>query len=120
MYTEHLIAVRVQFGKIRNLQNSLSPCTITQFSHCIRLKNAYFSPPFYTSACGYKMCLKVYAAGDVGTHVAIHGFLMKGEYDDSLLWPFCADIVIDILNWRDDHSHHREILHFNNDSFVCL
>ena len=90
--------------------------TITRFSHRIRLKNAYFSPPFYTSAYGYKMCLKVYAAGDVGTHVAIYGFLMKGKYDDSLSWPFCADIVIDILNWRDDHSHHREILHFNNDS----
>ena len=88
--------------------------TITQFSHRIRLKNTYFSPPFYTSACGYKMCLKVNAAGDVGTHVAIHGFLMKGEYDDSLSWPFCADIIIDILNWRGDHSHHREILHFSN------
>ena len=96
--------------------------TITQFSHRIRLKNAYFSPPFYTSAYGYKMCLKVNAAGDVGTHVAVYGFLMKGKYDDSLLWPFCADIVIDILNWRGDHSHHREILHFNNDSCndVCV
>ena len=90
--------------------------TITQFSHRIRLKNTYFSPPFYTSAYGYKMCLKVIAAGDVGTHVAIQGFLMKGEYDDSLSWPFCADIIIDILNWRSDHIHHREILHFNNDS----
>ena len=90
--------------------------TITQFSHRIRLKNTYFSPPFYTSAYGYKMCLQVNAAGDVGTHVAIYGFLMKSEYDDYLLWPFCADIVIDILNWRDNHSHHREILHFNNDN----
>ena len=90
--------------------------TITQFSHRIRLKNTYFSPPFYTSPQGYKMCLKINAAGDVGTHVAIYGYLMKGEYDDSLSWPFCADIVIDILNWEDNHSHHREILHFNNDS----
>ena len=90
--------------------------TTTQFSHRIRLKNTYFSPPFYTSAYGYKMCLKVNAAGDVGTHVAIYGYLMKGKYDDSLLWPFCADIVIDILNWKGDHSHHRKILHFNNDS----
>ena len=90
--------------------------TITRFSHRIRLKNIYYSPPFYTSECGYKMCLKVCPACDVGTHVAIYGILMKGEYDDYLSWPFCADIVIDILNWRDDHSHHREILHFNNDS----
>ena len=90
--------------------------TITQFSHRIQLKNTYFSPPFYTSACGYKMCLKVNAAGSVGTHVAIYGYLMKGEYDDSLSWPFCADIVIDILNWNGDHSHHRKVLNFDDDS----
>ena len=90
--------------------------TITQFSHHIRLKNAYFSPPFYTSAYGYKMCLKVYAAGNEGTHVAIYGYLMKGEYDDFLSWPFCADIVIDILNWNGDHNHHRKVLSFDDSS----
>ena len=90
--------------------------TITQFSHRIRLKNAYFSPPFYTSAQGYRMCLKVNAAGNVGTHVAIYGLLMKGKYDDSLSWPFCADIVVDILNWRGDHNHHRKVLRFDDDS----
>ena len=108
------------FSKIPIWQNqkptNFFEFTITQFPRRIRLKNTYFSPPFYTSAYGYKMCLKVYAAGDVGTHVAIYGYLMKGKYDDSLTWPFCADIVIDILNWRGDHSHHRKILHFNNDS----
>ena len=62
------------------------------------------------------MCLKVNAAGNVGTHVAIYEHLMKSEYNDSLSWPFCADIVIDILNCKGDHSHHREILHFNNDN----
>ena len=41
---------------------------------------------------------------------------MKSEYNDSLSWPFCADIVIDILNCKGDHSHHREILHFNIDN----
>ena len=90
--------------------------TIAQFSHHIRLKNTYFSPQFYTSECGYKMCLKVNAAGDVGTYITIYGYLMKGDYDDSLTWPFCADIIIDVLNWRGDHSHYRKILPFNNDS----
>ena len=90
--------------------------TISQFSHRIRLKSTYFSPPFYTFAYGYKMCLKVCPAGNVGTHVAIYGFLMKGEYDDYLSWPFYADIVIDILNWRGDHSHHRKVLNFDESS----
>ena len=47
---------------------------VVELFNCIRLKNTYFSPPFNTSLQGYKMCLKVNAAGNVGTHVAIHFF----------------------------------------------
>ena len=94
--------------------------TITRFSQCIRLESTYFSLPFYTSSRGHKMCLKVYSAGDragnKGTHMSAYGFLLKGEYDDSLSWPFYADVVIDILNWRGDHSHHRKVLQFDDDS----
>ena len=94
--------------------------TITRFSQHIRLESAYFTPPFYTSSRGHKMCLKVYPAGESadnkGTHMSAYGFLLKGEYDDSLSWPFYADVVIDILNWRGDHSHHRKVLQFDDDS----
>ena len=56
------------------------------------------------------MSLKVYPAGNgtgKGTHVSIYGYLMKGDYDDELNWPFNADVVLDILNWKGDHNHHR-------------
>ena len=65
------------------------------------------------------MCLKVYPAGygvGKGTHVSIYGFLMKGDYDDELNWPFTADVVVDILNWRGDNNHHRVVLPFNERS----
>ena len=48
-----------------------------------------------------------------GTHVSVFGCLMKGDYDDELNWPFTADVVVDILNWRGDNNHHRVVLPFN-------
>ena len=93
--------------------------TITCFRERIRLQNIYWSPSFYTSARGYRMYLKVYPAGygtGKGTHVSIYGYLMKGDYDDELNWPFTADVVVDILNWKGDHSHHSVVLQFNDDT----
>ena len=93
--------------------------TITRFRERIRLEDLYCSPSFYTSARGYRMSLNVYAAGTgtgKGTHVSIYGYLMKGDYDDELNWPFTADVVLDILNWRGDHNHHRVVLQFNDDT----
>ena len=91
--------------------------TITRFRERIRLENFYSSPSFYTSDRGYRMYLNVYPAGNgtgKGTHVSMFGNLMKGDYDDELNWPFTADVVVDILNWKGDHNHHRVALQFND------
>ena len=93
------------------LKEATNSFTITCCSDRIRLQEEYWSPPFYTSARGYKMCLNVYPGK--GTCVSIYGYLMKGNYDDELNWPFTADVVVDILNWRGDNNHHRVVLPFN-------
>ena len=101
------------------LEEAALSFTITRFSDRIRLQDIYWSPPFYTSARGYRMCLKVCPAGNgtgKGTHLSMIGYLMKGDYDDELNWPFTADVVVDILNWRRDHNHHRVVCEFNEDS----
>ena len=99
------------------LEEAANSFTITCFSDRIRLQEEYWSPPFYTSTRGYRMCLKVYPAGaGEGTHVSMFGYLMKGDYDDELNWPFTADVVVDILNWRGDNNHHRVVLSFNEGS----
>ena len=93
--------------------------TITQFSHRLRLENDFYSRPVYTSHQGYKMCFNVSAGGNgsgKGTHVSMHAYLLKGDHDDTLRWPFTGDVVIDILNWKGDHNHHRKVLQFNDDS----
>ena len=55
------------------------------------------------------MCLKVYANGlgdDKGTHVSVFTYLMKGENDDNLKWPFRGTITVTLLNQLQPNSHH--------------
>ena len=85
--------------------------TITDVAKRRESGNLYYSPPFV--AAKYKMCLKVYCGGDgagKGTHVSMYACLLKGEDDDSLEWPFCGDITVEVLNWHGDHDHYKNVL----------
>ena len=75
--------------------------TMTDFKMKKFWNSPWYSPPFYTHPRGYKMCLNVYANGNgdgEGSHVSVFLYMMKGEYDDSLKWPFLGDITIQLLN----------------------
>ena len=68
----------------------------------------WYSPPFYTHSRGYKMCLRVDANGDgdgKGTHVSVYAYLMRGEFDDHLKWPFQSQVTVAILNQLEDNDH---------------
>ncbi len=77
----------------------------------------FYSPPFHTSAAGYKLCICVYANGlDVrGTHVSVSAHLMKGDNDDSLSWPFTGTVTIELLNQLEDKNHHKKTVTFTAD-----
>ena len=50
-----------------------------------------YSPPFYTSPHGYRVCVRVYLNGDgigKGTHISLFFFIMRSEQDNLLSWPF--------------------------------
>ncbi|CAH1790942.1 unnamed protein product [Owenia fusiformis] len=67
-----------------------------------------YSPPFYTSRYGYKMCGRVYLNGDgigKGTHVSIFFVLMKGEYDSLLEFPFRQKITLQMMDQSSDRRH---------------
>ena len=89
--------------------------TMTGFRRNICFYSQWYSPPFFTHPHGYKMCLNVDANGygdGKGSHVSVVVFMMKGEYDDSLKWPFLGDITIQLLNQiEDDDRHHVDTLH---------
>ena len=40
-----------------------------------------------------------------GTHLSLYVYLLKGEYDDQLQWPFNANITVQLLNWSGNNSH---------------
>ena len=88
----------------------------------------WYSPPFYSHPRGYKMCLKVYANGigdGEGTHVSVYLFMMRGENDDNLVWPFQGEVTFTLLNQLEDKNHrvkkvllHDEDVHQMNKSRV--
>ena len=91
--------------------NTPACITITDVAKRRESGNLYYSHPFV--AAKYKMCLRVYCGGvgaGKGTHVSMYACLLKGEDDDSLEWPFCGDITVEVLNWRGDHDHYKNVL----------
>ncbi|XP_064385161.1 TNF receptor-associated factor 4-like [Halichondria panicea] len=82
--------------------------TMTNFQQHKRDDNCWFFPPVYTHHQGYKICLKVYANGygtDKGTHVSVSVHFMRGEFDDSLKWPFRGVISIELLDQVNGKDH---------------
>ena len=43
----------------------------------------------------------------------LYASLLKGENDSNLIWPFEADIVVELLNWRNNVNHHSYTISFN-------
>ena len=61
------------------------------------------------------MCLSVYPNGhgkSEGTHMTVCLHLMKGPYDDHLLWPLEGIFQVKLLNQISDTQHHSEPDHF--------
>ena len=92
------------------------PFEFTMSNYIQHQNNCWYSPVFYTSIHGYKMCLGVDANGSGtgrGTHVSVYVRMMHGEYDDFLWWPFHGDMTIQLLNQIGSEAHHTVVVHFN-------
>lgn len=67
-----------------------------------------YSPPFFTSPQGYRMCIRVYLNGDgmgKGTHISLFFVLMKSEHDCLLSWPFKQSVRFTLINQvKQDNS----------------
>ena len=111
VYSTPLLSKMPSWQDPHTATQSVCEFTLTEFTKRKQFNNAYFSPPFHTHPNGYKMCIKVYANGSgdgKGTHISIFAILMKGDYDNNLQWPFEGDIVIELLNWRENSNHYCE------------
>ena len=66
-----------------------------------------YSPCFYTSRYGYKMCVCVYLNGNGvgrGTHMSVFFIVMRGQYDALLGWPFRERVTFMLLD-QDNVNH---------------
>ena len=62
------------------------------------------------------MTLFVYPNGlgkHKGSGVSVYIYLMKGDNDNVLLFPFSGNIIIKPLNWTEDNGHAEKIIQFN-------
>ena len=88
---------RVHFKQILNQENT-SECVLQ---------------PAIVRYSGYKLQISVQANanGDIGVYV----HLMKGPNDDQLIWPFCGDVVVELVNWIGDNDHHRYVIKLSSE-----
>ena len=70
----------------------------------------WVSPSFYTHQKGYRMCLGVCANGyrdGEGSHISVYMYLLWGEFDNYLKWPFQGDATVQLLNQLEDKRHYE-------------
>ena len=68
---------------------------------------SFFSPCFYTSRYGYKMCARIYLNGDGmgrGTHISVFFVVLRGQYDAILRWPFRQKVTFMLMD-QDNVQH---------------
>ena len=100
-----------QLAMIAKSNTILMPVTIKVpgFVNLCKPKRAWYSEYYYTYDKGYKMCLRVDAAGvgdGKGTHLSVFLHLMKGPYDDELTWPLRGTFEVKLLNQISNCEHY--------------
>ena len=86
---------------------------IQEFFNRKKRNTEWFSNSFCTGEKGYKMCLRVDAAGHgngKGTHLSVFLYLMKGPHDNKLTWPLRGKFELKLLNQISDCEHHSHTL----------
>ncbi len=93
--------------------------TINKFDLYKQTSKWWYSRPFYSHYCGYKFGMFVFSNGVLdgkGSYISIFLYLVRGEYDDELDWPFRGNITIQLLNQRSDRGHHQKVIKFTDES----
>lgn len=110
-----------QNGSAQQQHGPLPPFyfTLDNFDHYKKNALKWFSPPFYSHCFGYKMSIGVDAGGHSvgeGSHVSLLVYLLPGEYDETLTWPFRGTVDILLLNERRSNNHFESTVEFDEDT----
>ena len=83
---------------------------LDNFENLKKKNKRWYSSPFYTHVGGYKMCLGINANGwgsGENTHVGVAVYMMKGEFDSHLQWPFKGEITVQLDNQKEGGKHYE-------------
>lgn len=70
-------------------------------------QTSFYSPPFYTSRNGYKMCVRIYLNGDGNgrnTHLSLFFVILRGDFDALLRWPFRQKVTFVLIDQTSSES----------------
>ena len=117
--------IKQMANRIKQLENPVPTVDIVidDFERRKKSSDEWLSAPFYTHLGGYRLCLEVdvngYGSGK-GTHVSVYVYLMRGEFDDLLEWPFHGEVTIQLK--KADSFRYEKVVHLNDsakDGCVC-
>ncbi len=92
----------------------LPPFYFTAYNY-EQCKNTIMSTPFYSHPNGYKMCLQIYPIGyniGLNTHMSLYVVIMRGEFDDTLQWPFTGRVTIDMYSFKSKQWTQIQVVDF--------
>nr|XP_034192376.1 TNF receptor-associated factor 6-like isoform X2 [Osmia lignaria] len=69
----------------------------------------FYSPGFYTSLNGYKICARINVSSKDPEFLSLLLHIMKSESDDGLDWPFNGTMCFILVNPHDSEKDIREI-----------
>lgn len=93
--------------------------TINKFEQLRQSGKWWYSRPFYSHVGGYKLGMFVFCNGVLdgkGSHLSVFLYMVRGEYDDDLDWPFLGNVTIHLLNQRGDRQHYQKVIRFTEDT----
>lgn len=70
----------------------------------------HYSPGFYTSPNGYRLCVRLNLSPNDPNSIAILIHMMKTEHDTSLDWPFSGRLTIVLIHPKDPFKNIKETM----------
>ena len=109
---------------VKKSGHQICPITIkmSEFNSKNEDRVLWYSDSFYTHNKGYKMCLRIDAAGygkGKDTHLSVFLYLMKGPHDDELTWPLKGKFEIKLFNQISDSEHYSKTVTYDDDDGVA-
>ncbi len=117
-------ALKAENTSLEQQIEARSPLQLPPFYFSVQNYNQYkkdnhiiMSPPFYSHPKGYKICLQIYPNGfqnGVNTYMSLFVVILRGEFDDTLQWPFTGRVTIDMYSNKSKHWTQIKVVNFKD------